>query len=27
MAVMANQNIKEDEARAMLEYFRQIDQE
>jgi cytochrome c len=27
MAVMANQNIKEDEARAILEYFRQIDQE
>lgn len=27
MAVMANQNIKEDEARAMLEYFRQLDQE
>ncbi len=27
MAVMANQNIKEDEARALLEYFRQIDQE
>jgi len=26
MAVMANQNIKEDEARAILEYFRQIDQ-
>jgi len=27
MAVMANQNIKEDEARAILEYFRQIDKE
>lgn len=27
MAVMANQNIKENEARAILEYFRQLDQE
>lgn len=27
MAVMANQNIKEDEARAIYEYFRQVDQE
>ncbi len=27
MAVMANQNLKEEEARAILEYFRQIDQE
>jgi cytochrome c len=25
MAVMANQNLKEDEARAILEYFRQYD--
>ena len=27
MAVMANQNLTEEEARAILEYFRQFDQE
>ena len=27
MAVMANQNLTEEEARAILEYFRSLDQE